>query len=206
VADFLNRLRRSGRDTPVPALHPDGAALGTAAARRLRQLGHVTIQPGLTEREFACVEESFGFQFADDHRAFLAAGLPVGPSWPDWRRGNRPALRDRLELPVHGVLFDVEHNGFWHAGWGERPDDRRAAVAAAEPHLRRVPRLVPVFSHRFLPAGRGSFGHPVLSVHQTDIIFYGVDLADYVHAEFGGPAPERRGEPSATVPFWRDFV
>jgi hypothetical protein len=33
--------------------------------------------------------------------------------------------------------------------------------------------MVPVYSHRYLPAGRGTYGQPVLSMHQTDIIFYG---------------------------------
>ncbi|WP_376787326.1 hypothetical protein [Micromonospora halotolerans] len=177
-----------------------------AAANRLRKLGHVTIQRGLTEAELARVEHIFDFQFADDHRAFLAAGLPTGPSWPDWRRGERKDLRDRLAWPVHGVLFDVEHNGYWHESWGERPDNRREAVANAEPHLRKVPQMVPVFGHRFLPSGRGSYGHPVLSMYQTDVIYYGDDLEDYIHSEFGGPAPDRGQEPHATVAFWRDFL
>ncbi|MEU5826691.1 MULTISPECIES: hypothetical protein [Micromonospora] len=206
MGNFLDRFRKADRGGPAPGLNPDGAALGAAAARRLRELGHVEIQRGLTEEEFARVENTFGFQFADDHRSFLAAGLPTGDSWPDWRRGDTSALRDRLEWPAYGVLFDVEHNGYWHESWGERPSNRREAVATAEPHLRRVPQMVPVFSHRFLPSGRGSYGHPVLSMHQTDIIYYGCDLEDYIHREFGGPATERGREPSATVAFWRDFV
>ena len=40
--------------------------------------------------------------------------------------------------------------------------------------------------HRYLPAGRGNYGHPVLSIYQTDIIVYGTDLADYIDNEFGG--------------------
>ncbi|RZU72919.1 hypothetical protein EV384_1309 [Micromonospora kangleipakensis] len=206
MGNFLDRFRKVGRAHPAPDVNPEGAALGIAAARRLRELGHVKIQRGLTEAELARVEHTFGFQFADDHRAFLAAGLPTGPSWPDWRRGDHATLRDRLGWPLHGVLFDIEHNGYWHESWGDRPHDRRKAVAGAEPHLRKVPQMVPVFGHRFLPSGRGSYGHPVLSMYQTDIIYYGHDLEDYIHSEFGGPAPHRGQEPEATVAFWRDFV
>jgi len=68
---------------------------------------------------------------------------------------------------------------------------------------------VPVYAHRYLPAGRGTSGHPVLSVYQTDIIYYGVDLSDYIHQEFGGPGLSRTDpawRPVATVPFWRDFL
>ena len=68
--------------------------------------------------------------------------------------------------------------------------------------------MVPVYAHRYLPAGRGSFGHPVLSMWQTDVIYYGLDLADYMHQEFD----EVRGEaddswnPRATSFFWRDLL
>ena len=78
-------------------------------------------EPGLTDAEFARIETEFGFRFADDHRAFLAGGVPSGRGWPDWRGPDRQALRDRLAAPVEGVLFDVAENGFWYADWGARP-------------------------------------------------------------------------------------
>jgi hypothetical protein len=71
-----------------------------------------------------------------------------------------------------------------------------------------VPRPVPVpvYAHRFLPAGRGTSGHPVLSVHQTDIIYYGADLADYIEREFGYVPNWTDWDPQATVPFWSEFL
>jgi len=38
---------------------------------------------------------------------------------------------------------------------------------------------IPVYSHRYLPSEPKATGNPVLSVHQTDIIYYGNDLASY---------------------------
>jgi hypothetical protein len=76
----------------------EGAELGVEAARRLAGRQGVDVQPGLTEAEFARIEARFGFAFADDHRAFLAAGLPVGGGWPDWRHGGPDELRERLTL------------------------------------------------------------------------------------------------------------
>lgn len=192
--------------------------LGGEAARRLAQTGIYTFEPGLTDAEFARIEREYGFEFADDHRAFLAAGLPVNVPpeegrtwsrpWPEWRGGDLDSVRRQLAWPVEGVLFDVEHNGFWYEGWGESPADVTAALDVARRCLADVSTLVPVYAHRYLPAGRGSFGHPVLSMWQTDIIYYGLDLLDYVHQEFN----EARGEvgedwtPRATAPFWRDLV
>jgi hypothetical protein len=80
-------------------------------------------------------------------------------------------------------------------------------VAAATQSLTEVPQMVPVYGHRYVPAGRGLSGHPVLSMWQTDIIYYGLDLADYIDSEFGRPSSgEALREPHAPVEFWRDLV
>lgn len=187
-----------------------GAALGEEAARRVARKRR-DIQPGLTDAEFDQIERRYGFEFADDHRAFLAVCLPVGSrNWPDWRNGDPEDLLHKLAWPIEGVLFDVEHNAYWHGGWGERPAEPAAAVGLAREHLSTVPKLVPVYSHRYLPAGRGMSGHPVLSVYQTDIIYYGMNFLDYVHQEFSaGPGINRsdpQWQPHATVSFWRGFL
>ena len=55
----------------------EGVLLGAEAARRLAETGLYECEPGLTDAEFERIEREYGFEFADDHRAFLAAGLPV---------------------------------------------------------------------------------------------------------------------------------
>jgi hypothetical protein len=177
----------------------------------------------LTVAEFARVEAEFGFEFADDHRAFLAAGLPLSipyddppgvfrshsAPWPNWRDGDPKVLREFLNWPVEGLLFDVEHNVYWDNSWGERPEELGQALEIARRNLADVPKLVPLYGHRYLPAGRGTYGHLVLSVWQTDIICYGADLSDYIEREFGAQRPildVAAESPRATVEFWRDFL
>jgi hypothetical protein len=190
--------------------------------RRLSLRSVCAIDSGLTDGEVDRTEQEFGFQFADDHRAFLAAGLPVNTRpeprdpgviythpelWSDWRSGDRDNLRALLAWPSEGVLFDVEKNGFWYEGWGPRPADLATAAEIATHMLAQVPAMVPVYGHRYLPAGPGNVGHPVLSMWQTDIIYYGLDLADYIDREFGRQGPgEDPWEPEATVEFWRELV
>ena len=182
-----------------------GPALGAEAAKRLAALGSAIMEPGLSDDEFARVEDMLGFEFADDHRAFLAAVLPVGPSWPNWRDEGRKSLAKRLSLPGEGVLFAVEWSQFWHDGWGPRPAKAKDALRSAKYQLARVPQLIPVHSHRYLPAGRGSFGHPVLSVVQTDVSACGADLTDFLDREFGtGGRGDRNVTP--TVEFWSNLV
>ena len=196
----------------------EGARLGEEAARRLARTGQYEIAAGLADAEFARIEREYGFEFADDHRAFLAAGLPLsrppeegrarrGP-WPDWRDGDPGDLRGQLGWPVEGALFDVEHNALWHPSWGQRPTGISQALATARQHLTRAPAMIPVYAHRFLPAGHGTWGHPVLSIYQTDIIIYGTDLAEYVNSEFTGSGRSVGPEwtPPLMVPFWSEFL
>ncbi|MER8097117.1 hypothetical protein [Streptomyces goshikiensis] len=175
------------------------------AARALQDMLRTEIGPGLTERELDAVETRFGFTFATAHRVFLSAGLPHGSSgWPDWRNGDPEDLAGRLAWPVEGVLFDVEHNGFWHPAWPSRPAGTSEALRVARTELESVPQLVPVYGHRYLPGTAGEQGHPVLSVYQTDIILYGNDLADYIHHEFAGRSSSLLTR--TTVDFWSYFV
>lgn len=48
----------------------------------------------------------------------------------------------------------------------------------------------------------------MLSVWQTDVIYYGLDLVDYMHQEFDEARGEvdERWNPRATVPFWKDLL
>jgi hypothetical protein len=189
--------------------------LGKEAARRLARIGRgCEIGPGLTDAELASIEHDYEIEFADDHRAFLAAGLPLntsvpwrrGTPWPDWRDGDPANLRERLSRPVDGALFDVEHNALWHPSWGERPADTVEALTTARQYLSRIPKMIPVSGHRYLPAGRGTYGHPVLSIYQTDIIVYGTDIADYITCEFSRWSISADWTPPPMVAFWSDFL
>lgn len=165
--------------------------------------GTVAMAPGLSDDEVARVESSFGFTFADDHREFLTTGLPVGEAWPNWRADGHRNLDKQLRLPADGILFAVEWKQFWDARWGKRPARMKDALRSAAYQLVRVPRMVPVHSHCYLPAGPDSSGHPVLSIYQDDIRVVAADLLDYV-ARLSAPD----GPPTAapTVAFWSDHV
>jgi hypothetical protein len=196
----------------------EGARLGEEAARRLVRSGRYEIGPGLTDEEFARIERDYNLEFADDHRAFLAAGLPLnGPRkkgqtwvlpWPDWRNGAPGDLRRQLDWPVEGALFDVENNALWHPSWGQRPVELSQALSTARRHLAQAPTMIPVYAHRYLPAGRCTHGHPVLSIYQTDIIIYGATLADYIDHEFASAERLISAEPTPAplVPFWSEFL
>ncbi len=160
-----------------------------------RPVHGIEFDAGLTDAEIAEAESRFGFRFPPDLREFLQTALPRGPQFPDWRSGDEAALRDWLDLPRQGILFDIEHNDFWLHEWGPRPASLDKALTVACELVTAAPRLIPIYLHRMMPDEPHLPGNPVLSVHQTDIIHYGFDLADYLRTEFGlggnAPGPEQ---------------
>lgn len=161
----------------------------------LRDVPDTRVVRGLDRAEFATLEDRYGWVFPPDLRDLLSAGLPIGPGWPHWRaaaaapsRGSRVAeveqIERRLAWPLVGMQFDIQHNVFWDPEWGPRPAELDSAMAIAAVKVREAPPLIPIFSHRYLPAEPCEPGNPVFSVHQVDIIIYGVDLASYIRHEF----------------------
>jgi hypothetical protein len=173
---------------------------------RLEDAG-VRLDRALTEADVKRVEKKFGFTFGPDHRALLRTALPLGDAWLNWRHATPAKIRERLQAPVEGVVFDVLQNGFWLRSWGARPDDNRSAERVAREYLSQVPVLVPLYGHRYLPAAPAPPGCPVFSVHQSDVVVYGADLLHYVGVEFGSEAPPA-SVPAGTprLDFWSDLA
>ena len=167
----------------------------------------ILFEAGLSSAEFDSVEQRFGFVFPPDLGALLTLGLPVSEGFPNWRSGPHEELQQRLERPTEGICFDIEHNAFWYEPWGARPDDLEQAIDLARSHLATAPRLVPVYSHRYIVAEPSRAGNPILSVVQADIVCYGADLEDYLRREFGEDrSPQPQADATGSVPFWGDIV
>lgn len=177
---------------------------------------NVSLDPGLRRAEIVSIERRFGFEFSPDHRQLLETALPTGDRWVDWRNDSVESIRGRLDWPVDGVLFDVEHDSFWPSTWPPKPDALDEQRRIAGERVRKWPTLVPIYSHRYMPAAPAPTGAPIFSVWQTDVIFYGDDLLDYFLREFG-PADSRHDvrsvaagpdscPPWSFFPFERDVI
>lgn len=169
----------------------------------------VVIAPGLKPAEIQAIEDEHGFRFPPDLKEFLMFALPVSDGFIDWRRAPREHILNRLEWPLEGMRFDIKHNAFWLDEWGARPADDAAAFAIAEEAVAAAPRLIPIFGHRYIAADPCEAGNPVFSVYQTDIIYYGRDLWDYLEREFYTAfdrEPHQDLEPLKIIPFWDALV
>ncbi|NBW06660.1 MAG: hypothetical protein EBR82_01375 [Caulobacteraceae bacterium] len=157
---------------------------------------------GYSQAELDEAQEKFDLVFPPDLVAFLRERRPA--QGYDWRT-DETQIRDMLRWPLEGLLFDVENNALWRPGWGDRPGTPEARAEALTAIVNAAPKLIPLVSHRYLPAEPHEAGNPVLSVHQSDVIYYGADLADYFEREFGHPTrPLRRH--IKRIPFWSDLV
>src|SRR5258708_28992278 len=158
----------------------------------LRNQG-IVFDRGLTTNELRENENRYDLRFPPDLVEFLSLGLPVSQGFPNWRTGMITRTKDvipiaeQLEWPADGICFDIEHNNFWMEEWGPQLEDMQHAFQLAREKIKEAPALVPVFEHRFLPVEPLLEGNPVLSVWQTDIIYYGVDLPNYLANEFHLP-------------------
>lgn len=160
---------------------------------------------GLDVGERTAVEDYLGCRLPPDLRTFLSYILPLGEGFPDWRDLESEPLARIVERPLIGILFDIEHNDFWPVRWGPPPATLEERLAAAREHYRELPPLVPIYAHRYIPAEPHRVGNPIFSVWQTDVIYYGEDLADYIRAEFF-----RGGRSSFDdvwqIPFWGELA
>ncbi len=186
----------------VEQLRGSSIGSGSCVVTSHASSSRVEFETGLSDAEVTATERRFGFRFPPDLRAFLQTALPTGPRFPDWRAGDEAAILYWLDSPLRGVLSDIEYNGFWLEEWGPRPDSvAEARRQGAEP-ASAAPRLIPIFGHRMMPDEPHLPGNPVFSVHQTEIIYYGADLADYFRHEFHLPGREPRPKSPRPIRFW----
>ncbi len=173
--------------------------------------------PGLPDAFIGAIEQQWAVRFPSDYRLFLRhLHAPVRPSrFSNWLTGT-DEIHAAFDALPDGICFDVEHNDLWRPAWGERPVTPEARAAVVREQLRRAPRLIPIYGHRYLLAEPWQAGNPVLSIHQTDGIVYGANLRQYLFVECAGLLgiePPCRAEalagltvPLESVPFWGELL
>lgn len=219
---FRELTERTWAEQPTPTLEGFQAARcgGTGFQQGTRW-------SGLSEAEIEAIERRLSLRFPPDYRLFLrrlhstdrpmvSVGFVDGnrmvltPSWSitNWRIEENP-IQKGLGWIADGFAFDVEMNGLWKPVWGARPEPEAARRQRVAEVLAAAPRLIPVHGHRYLVAEPCRAGNPVLSIHQSDICPYGVDLRAHLIADFARwpDADFESGyEAALGIQFWGEFV
>jgi hypothetical protein len=160
---------------------------------------------GYSPDELDAAQDRYGLRFPPDLVELLLDRRPVD-GW-DWRTDDAD-IRWALDHPLDGLLFDLEHNNLWWREWGERPASAGERAEVVTAIVKAAPPLIPLIAHRYIPAAPHEAGNPVFSVMQSDVIYYGADLADYFDREFNPATWSIRPFPENVrfIPFWSELV
>ena len=179
-------------------------------ADMLRRCG-IPLRDGMSRQQLEQAQQRYEVRFPPDYAQILASFVPGGQrfyNWDDESPENITMIKRALDWPTESILFDVENNGFWRPDWGERPAQMEDALHVAGCYLEDAPELIPIRGHRYLPSKPFESDNPVLSVYQTDIIYYGSNLFEFFAVELGVKphkdicfAKIKRG-----IPFWGWFL
>ncbi len=164
--------------------------------------------PGLSSDEIASIEAQLGFRLPDDF-AYLFQNLQdPGRVFFPWSQFDKREYDESMQWVLHGIEFDIEKNHLWLERWRKRPGTLPAALDIARKDFQTWPKLLPIYGHRFLAAEPCHSGNPVFSIMQTDIIYYGADLADYLLHEFVDRdyAPHTQAQKIRRIEVWSDFA
>ena len=161
----------------------------------------VCFSSGLTNDTMTKIEEIYEIRFPDSLRAFYQAAFPISvggtvfPRWNDFSSKNITLIRQQMRAPYQWLKRDIER-GFWLSVWGGK---------TVEELLANVPKLIPIYSHRYMPM-LDHVNPPVISTVGRDTACYGVTLEDYLFREFcqGNDAFEKADVPY--IPLWSDII
>ncbi len=164
-------------------------------------------EKGISNDEFAKIQEIYGIEFPKDLKILLKNFIPLSPdddygfpNWRDFSDNNVKKLKERISQPIKRILNDVEY-GFWCYQWGEKPDNLQDALDIAKAQMELVPKMIPIYSHRYIPQYKSEKSIPVFSTVGRDTIVFGKNVFEYLFREFTDIKSISDGE-SAEIPFW----
>jgi len=151
---------------------------------------NISFARGLTCDEISSIEMRYNIHFPRSLRNFLMQALPVSEGFYNWRDSSAENIRyikEAIARPMETLKESAEEVELCE-GWD------------------KAPVLIPVYAHRYMPMVEAE-NPPILSVHGTDIIYYGENLLDYLEVEFG--TKQQRDiafDRIQPVPFWSEIM
>ena len=172
----------------------------------------VKFEHGLSDEEVQQIENKFNLKFPPDLRDFLQTELPISNDFVNWRLGLKSEgeainISKKIAWPFDGMAFDIEHNAFWLEEWGAKSDDTDKNISSARNYYKTYPKMIPIRSHRYIANKPFKAGNPVFSIYQTDIIYYGYALSNYLAHEFHFELSNdfTKLDKPRHIKFWGDF-
>ena len=152
----------------------------------------VEFAEGMTAQELDLAEDFFRFRFPTEIRTFLSCGMPVGPSFFNFRdrtEANLTRFHTFQRSVKDAFLFDLEHNREdmckLLANKGRELSNGPSFDVAVIAYLDGSVKLIPFYAHRCFFDGMDDM--PIVSFWQPiDSLVYGSDFENYLAHEFLG--------------------
>lgn len=164
---------------------------------------------GYSQSEIEDIQSRWKLRFPPDLIELMRQRRPLISDGFDWFKSSAEEIQRKLDWPYEGFLFDVRHNDLWWPEWGPKPISGAEQAATLSEVIAKAPKLIPLFGHRYLPETPFESGNPVFSVWQSDVIYYGENLADWILREetrLDAGRPIEPDFPPKEIPFWSETV
>ena len=161
---------------------PDGHIVAANYSERLRARFGVE---GASAREIKAFEAQTGLELPGDLRWLAQHTHDPGGAFFGWLKEPQ-RIAQSLDWIRTGIEFDLQHGTTWLERWGKPPRDIETRIEIFRADFHSWPALIPIMGHRFLRIDPCRSGQPVYSIMQTDIIYYGANLASWLAMEFLG--------------------
>ncbi|KAE8675640.1 Detected protein of unknown function [Hibiscus syriacus] len=135
-------------------------------------------------------------QQPNDNLQNQSLGLPVQPSFPNWRSSSPHQLNILLNLPLLSLSNNIRFHNFWSDSWGPNPSNSDEAIALVNKFLRKAPPLVPVYRNCYIPSKPNVQGNPVFYVDGEQVRIMSNDITsteDCILDRGGGEGEEGSG-------------
>ena len=173
--------------------------------RKILEDNNIQLNVGMTQNEIIKAEEFYGIEFPKDMKEMLMSFVPISNNfynWNDYSEENVSIIKNMLEWPYEGIIFDIKNDDFWLEEFGECPEKIEDRINKFKKYQPNIPKLIPIFSHRYVVSGKDA-GYPIMSVYQTDIIYYGSNLLEYFKHEFNHTYNITSVK---EIPFWSKII
>lgn len=168
----------------------------------------IELEKGLSCKEILKIENIYNLKFPLELKCLFQYALPTQKgfyNWKDFSEKNIKHIMEMINRPQK-CLYEMTEEIYWCEDWGEEPKNKEKRIEIIRKKIRNAPKLVPVFAHRYIPICDIS-ETPVLSIHGTDVIYYGKNLEDYFQIEFGDKKQHLIDfQKIAYIPFWSDIM
>lgn len=174
---------------------------------RLQERG-IRFDVGLRSQEIEMIQQKYDILFPESLRSFYQNALPISEGFYNWRKDSRENvsyIKSAMEKPFKDMMECCDELD-WCEKWGEEPASPRKRKLALQNMVRGAPKLIPIFSHRYM-ANVQIPENPVFSVSGTDIICYAKNLESYLEIEFKLKRQENIWiNELPHIPFWSDLL